>query len=95
MTETERLLLDSLKNLTRESGEREQRLIEAFESREKRLIEDFESRVKLLNQESAEREQRLIEDFESRMQHFLEHLKLLNKTYEAFEKRLVALENRK
>ena len=82
MTETERLLLDSLENLTKESVAREQR-----------LIEDFESRVKLLNQESAEREQRLIEDFESRMQEFLEHLKLLNKTYEAFEKRLAALES--
>ena len=48
MTEVETLLLDSLKKLTRESGEREQRLIEAFESR-----------VKLLNQESAERERQL------------------------------------
>ena len=60
MTETERFLLDSLKKLTKES---------------------------------VEREKRLIAHFESRMQHFLEHLKLLNKTCEAFEKRLAALES--
>ena len=49
--------------------------------------------LKKLTEESNEREKRLIEDFESRMQHFLEHLKLLNKTYETFEKRLAALES--
>ena len=49
--------------------------------------------LKKLTKESAAREQRLIEDLESRIQHFLEHLKLLNETCGAFEKRLSALEN--
>ena len=49
--------------------------------------------LKKLTKDSAAREQRLIAAFESRMQEFLEHSRLLTETYEALEKRLVALEN--
>ena len=55
----------------------------------KKLTEESAEREK----ESTEREKRLIAAFESRMQEFLEHSRLLTETYEALEKRLVALEN--